>query len=451
MGLFDKIKKMDVSGALGAVADKVSDSISDTVSGVAERLTQRGDDASESHEQQVAKQAQKTDTPLQINTLEQMTDWVRQLQTEASGPALQALQSQLQVLRYVESPSMTSMALDNILVALHKSLKEAEEPRQRELLQETFASLLQSFVFLSEARLQHEIDTNQKQTIQLLSEAGDFLANSVLQVTTLVATGGASAVVQGASAVAKGASTVARVMPVVNNVMAATGVQKSFLGRLISAKGKKAEIEARKTNFYKSIEYMFDTLDRYAELIGRSIQIHGMLKRYADQLIDRFSHNEIEAVQKTISEQEVAELEALTGKVKDKESFLVAGFKMLAEGVKQATQKEEVLTFDKVQGMQRQLQSKVDEATTHITYYEKEIRERETEIKGLGMLQMGRKKKLREEIDTLRQQIQQAEIDQLNAQNRLHTVEVIVRPVVERVDAYRQRLYQTVEKFAYTF
>lgn len=444
MGLFDKIKKMDVSGALGAVADKVTDSISDTVSGVAERLTQRGDDASESLEQQVAKQEQKTDTPLQINTLEQMTDWVRQLQTEASGPALQALQSQLQVLRYVESPSMTSMALDNILVALHKSLKEAEEPRQRELLQETFASLLQSFVFMSEARLQHEIDTNQKQTIQLLSEAGDFLANSVLQVTTLVATGGASAV-------AKGASTVARVMPVVNNVMAATGVQKSFLGRLISAKGKKAEIEARKTNFYKSIEYMFDTLDRYAELIGRSIQLHGMLKRYADQLIDRFSHNEIEAVQRTISEQEVAELEALTGKVKDKESFLAAGFKMLAEGVKQATQKEEKLTFDKVQGMQRQLQSKVDEATTHIAYYEKEIRERETEIEGLGMLQMGRKKKLREEIDTLRQQIQQAEIDQLNAQNRLHTVEVIVRPVVERVDAYRKRLYQTVEKFAYTF
>lgn len=444
MGLFDKIKKMDVSGALGAVADKVTDSISDTVSGVAERLTQRGDDASESLEQQVAKQEQKTDTPLQINTLEQMTDWVRQLQTEASGPALQALQSQLQVLRYVESPSMTSMALDNILVALHKSLKEAEEPRQRELLQETFASLLQSFVFMSEARLQHEIDTNQKQTIQLLSEAGDFLANSVLQVTTLVATGGVSAV-------AKGASTVARVMPVVNNVMAATGVQKSFLGRLISAKGKKAEIEARKTNFYKSIEYMFDTLDRYAELIGRSIQLHGMLKRYADQLIDRFSHNEIEAVQRTISEQEVAELEALTGKVKDKESFLAAGFKMLAEGVKQATQKEEKLTFDKVQGMQRQLQSKVDEATTHIAYYEKEIRERETEIEGLGMLQMGRKKKLREEIDTLRQQIQQAEIDQLNAQNRLHTVEVIVRPVVERVDAYRKRLYQTVEKFAYTF
>lgn len=444
MGLVDKIKKMDVSGALGAVADKVTDSISDTVSGVAERLTQRGDDASESLEQQVAKQEQKTDTPLQINTLEQMTDWVRQLQTEASGPALQALQSQLQVLRYVESPSMTSMALDNILVALHKSLKEAEEPRQRELLQETFASLLQSFVFMSEARLQHEIDTNQKQTIQLLSEAGDFLANSVLQVTALVAAGGASAV-------AKGASTVARVMPVVNNVMAATGVQKSFLGRLISAKGKKAEIEARKTNFYKSIEYMFDTLDRYAELIGRSIQLHGMLKRYADQLIDRFSHNEIEAVQKTISEQEVAELEALTGKVKDKEGFLVAGFKMLAEGVKQATQKEEKLTFDKVQGMQRQLQSKVDEATTHIAYYEKEIRERETEIEGLGMLQMGRKKKLREEIDRLRQQIQQAEIDQLNAQNRLHTVEVIVRPVVERVDAYRQRLYQTVEKFAYNF
>lgn len=444
MGLFDKIKKMDVSGALGAVADKVTDSISDTMSGVAERLTQRGDDASESLEQQVAKQEQKTDTPLQINTLEQMTDWVRQLQTEASGPALQALQSQLQVLRYVESPSMTSMALDNILVALHKSLKESEEPRQRELLQETFASLLQSFVFMSEARLQHEIESNQKQTIQLLSEAGDFLANSVLQVTTLVATGGASAVV-------KGASTVARVMPVVNNVMAATGVQKSFLGRLISAKGKKAEIESRKTNFYKSIEYMFDTLDRYAELIGRSIQIHGMLKRYADQLIDSFSHNEIEAVQKTISEQEVAELETLTGKVKDKESFLVAGFKMLAEGVKQATQKEEKLTFDKVQGMQRQLQSKVDEATTHIAYYEKEIRERETEIEGLGILQMGRKKKLREEIDTLRQQIQQAEIDQLNAQNRLHTVEVIVRPVVERVDAYRQRLYQTVEKFAYTF
>lgn len=43
------------------------------------------------------------------------------------------------------------MAVDNIMLCLHKALKSAEDETTKENLKETFASLLQSFIFAIEA------------------------------------------------------------------------------------------------------------------------------------------------------------------------------------------------------------------------------------------------------------------------------------------------------------
>ena len=94
-----------------------------------------------------------------IDSIDSLHGYLQSLQPDASPSVMMALQSQLHVLKFVQSPTMTLMAVDNIMVCLYKALKTAQNNEEKEALRETFTSLLQSFIFLTEARLQYEIDS----------------------------------------------------------------------------------------------------------------------------------------------------------------------------------------------------------------------------------------------------------------------------------------------------
>ena len=106
-----------------------------------------------------------------IDCIDSLNDYLQELKYVASPSVMQALQSQLQLLKFVQSPTMTLMAVDNIMVCLHKALKNAEDEQTKEALREVFTTLLQSFIFVSEARLKYEIDNNREESVHLLSDA----------------------------------------------------------------------------------------------------------------------------------------------------------------------------------------------------------------------------------------------------------------------------------------
>ena len=88
-----------------------------------------------------------------IDTIDKLEEWIAVTQTEASKPAALVLQQQLQVLNYVQSPAMSGMVIDNIIVCLYKSLELAETDADKEAIRGSVASLLQSVLFMAEARL----------------------------------------------------------------------------------------------------------------------------------------------------------------------------------------------------------------------------------------------------------------------------------------------------------
>jgi hypothetical protein len=186
------------------------------------------------------------------------------------------------------------------LVCLYKSLKSAESIQAKEELREVFASLLQSFIFVSEAQLKYEIDSNKEESVRLLAEAGDMLMSSVSAVGSL------------AIPVAAGAK-VGCALPKMVNVLATNTAQGSFLSRLILVRGRKDIIEEKKRDFDKTLNFIFETLDKYAELIGPSILLYGMLNRYAHGLVERFSMEQYKSVAKSIGSVECDRLDSLVG------------------------------------------------------------------------------------------------------------------------------------------
>ena len=255
LNFIDKIKGFELSKAVDVVS-KVKTSVAD------------------------AECVSKEKTELVIDSVDSLSRYLSALQSEASPSVMMALQSQLQILKYVQSPTMTLMAIDNIMVCLHKGLKNAKDNAEKEQLKESFVSLLQSFIFVTEARLRYEVETDKKESMQLLTDAGDMLMSCVSSTVMMV--------VPVAAGVKLG-----NALPKMMNVLASSGEQKSFLGRLIAVKGKKALIEEKKQEFHKTLNYIFDTLGNYADLIGPSIQLHGMLKRYADGLVEQYSTSRI--------------------------------------------------------------------------------------------------------------------------------------------------------------
>ena len=373
-----------------------------------------------------------------IDSVDSLNGYLQSLQPEASPAVVMALQSQLQVLKYVQSPTMTRMVVDNIMVCLHKALKLAENDSVKESLKETFASLLQSFIFATEARLRYEVDSNREESIRLLSDAGDLLMSSVSSVATMVVP------------IAAGAK-IARNLPKMDNVLASNVEQKSFLGRLILAKGKKELIEEKQQEFDKTLNYIFETLDTYHELVGSSIQLHGMLKRYADGLIERYSNVKYESVAKQINSKEVSKLEAFMDTASDalSQTNEIEGFKMLFKAVTQITKTPSTLDYDTVRNIKRSLQSELNGYDGQINQLNNEISKLEAELNSLSLLQFGRKSEFQAQIKQLQLQINAIEAIKVECQNKINTVGDIIDPITNDIEQYSTNLYRIVEKYRY--
>lgn len=215
-----------------------------------------------------------------INTLDGMSSYLQEMQGNQCSPsAMQALQSQMQVLSYVKTPLLTGMAVDTMVMCLYKAIQSAANETEKDAVRESFALMIQSFMFFNEAQLQYEINSNKEEGVQLLTQAGEVLSKSVVSVATLVVTSYASC---GAALAVKAGSIV------VKNVFAKQNGQQSFFGKLVSFIGDKKRIEERKMQYYDTLRNTFTLFDRYAAMIGTSIILHGMLDRYGHKLIEQY-------------------------------------------------------------------------------------------------------------------------------------------------------------------
>ena len=377
-----------------------------------------------------------------IDTIDKLEEWIAVTQTEASKPAALVLQQQLQVLNYVQSPAMSGMVIDNIIVCLYKSLELAETDADKEAIRGSVASLLQSVLFMAEARLQYDVKNNKEEAVEMISSAGNLISDSVAAVASMLTP-------------VPGAKT--RVMvPVVKNILSSQAIQGGFFAHLLSAKKKQEIIDEKIKEHNTMLENLFATFDRYYDLIGPSIQIHGVLSRYIKQLTEQFretQYKEIESYTTQFTRQINSMMDEVSTSVKA--SLGNSMYERVAKGVigavaaiANANKKPETLDFNEVKHLSSTLHSRYDALEDKLNLAQKEIEAKEQGLKDAGIFQRSLKSDLAKKIEQLKKEVSKIEKELIDLKEKRQIVDNIIEPVSHKIKEYSANLSRIAERYA---
>lgn len=377
-----------------------------------------------------------------IDSVDKLEEWIVSNQNEASKPAALVLQQQMQVLKYVESPAMSGMVIDNIIVCLYKALELAETDVEKEAIRGSVAALLQSVLFMSEARLQYDIKKNKEEAIEMISSAGNLISDSVAAVASLLTP-------------VPGAKTKTMV-PVVKNILSSQAIQGGFFAHLLSAKKKQELVDEKIKEHNMMLENLFVTFDRYYDLIGPSIQIHGVLSRYVKQLTEQFretQYKEIESYIAQFTNQVNSMMDEVNASVKT--SLGNTMYERVAKGVvgvvaaiANANKKPETLDFNEIKHISSSLRGKYDALEEKLNLVRKEIDAKEQDLKDAGIFQKSLKSDLSKKIEQLKKQMSKLENELIDLKEKRQIVDNIIEPVSQKIEEYSVNLNRIAERYA---
>lgn len=347
-----------------------------------------------------------------INSVNQMASWLNSLPAKnTTAVALKVMESQMQVIQFVRTPSLLGMVLDNMIATLYQTLKQTTSAQEKETTREIMSAMIQNLIFFADAQLHYMIDQNKQEAKRLLSQAGDMLAKSVANVAVFTA----------------GPTAVAGV--VLKNVFDSEEVQNGFFGKLIGWITDKKQIAEKKKDFDKTLQNMFETFDKYAALIGTSIQIHGMLGRYKEQVLCNYGLEKYDSLFSQFSQ----EFSAMKYNSRLEPLLAPLGISMDRSGdwdymIKKKKDNDNIIgAFDELIGISKLVKSFSD----NTQYKEKFNYEYLLQISAPF-------KKSGNSSDT-------------KIYSKLEYYLVNAKPICDDIQAYATRLTQTVDKYAFGF
>lgn len=210
-----------------------------------------------------------------------MSSYLESIKAMASPAVAQVLQMQISVLDAVESPSLVGMTMDNMTDGLKEALEKCDEAQKPEI-RRSFARMIQSCVFMAEAKLKYVSDKNKKEAADLLAEAGNIMSQSI-------------------SAVARLADPCGVVPAAVGTVLSSQVVQQNVFGKLGSLLGNRKLVEGKQEEFYKTLDHIFVMLDKYPRYYGKSVIVNGLVAKYKAELVDAFTQRKLKPVMDNMS------------------------------------------------------------------------------------------------------------------------------------------------------
>lgn len=393
--------------ALGKLTGLI-DKVSDVTKNIAEITEQK---ASEIKEQLEHKQAEKEellrleaeeatgyymrDGKLIISSIDGMKTWLSNLGQDTTPALMQTLQMQLQVLKQVQSPSMTGMALDNMILCLSKAVNTAQNDTELANIREAFASMIQNYFFMQEANLRCAQLKSKEEGAKLLTQAGELLSDAVTKTASAL-TGG----------------TFDMATTVVRNIFESEEIQKGYIKNLFAWIGDKKQLKAKEKEFNDTLEMLFDTLDLHAALLGPSILIKGMLSRYRKSIIEYRQNEKLQMYIERGHKIDAQKLAELSSGIASTTLGLVGPNKLGAvSGVLKSLNSIAGLVADKINSnktgldiqayctLQDALEVECNKLQGEVTKMEEEITSLKHQHKELGMLQFTEKKELQQKID----------------------------------------------------
>jgi len=221
-------------------------------------------------------------SPQIINSFDEMSTWLNSLQRGASPAVKQAISAQINVIRFVQTPTLVDTTFDTLLYSLDKSLSSARSPEERAGIREVFCLMIQNYAFFMDAKYQMEVNKNREEGRKLFVEAGEMLSNSVKDIALMA--------VSGADTMSIANTTITNLFAPANGSGGITGL----LNRLFNYINQEDILFEQQEQFYSSIEKIVVKLGEpdTQQLLGKSNLISGTIKRYVPEIRDfAVSHN----------------------------------------------------------------------------------------------------------------------------------------------------------------
>lgn len=443
-------KIMDISKRIKHLSDDISDKVSNVSDSVKTVISEYADKVSE--------RIIEDDSPIEINTIQQLNKWISSVQPDSNSSVGLLMQAQFQALNQIETSILSGMVIDNILVCLYKALEIVSSEHEKREIRESFAAMLQSVIFISEARLQYEIKKNKEEAIQMLSSAGNLISQSVNGATGILVTmTGAGAVARGTKVV-KGIAKTAQctqMLPIINNVVTPKLLEVGTLSHLLSAKKKQAAIEERMKDHTQMLKNLFKTLDRYSDMIGPSIQIHGMLSRYSEQLNDQYieeQNYELERCTTRFASQMIQIVNEMSISLHDeldeqpsKRPQRLAG---LIDSIKGKDKNYGTLRYDEIIHIYNFLKERYNSLLDQIAAINADIIAKQEQYHSLGIFHSASKITLATQLDNLTKKIDKLNISLSNIDEKVRIVENLILPVKKKIEDNVTNLQRITEKYA---
>ena len=426
-------KIADISKKLKDISGGISDKVVDVSNSVKSVISAYSDKSSSTEDNK----------PIEIHTIQQLSKWIVSTQPSTNTCVGMLMQAQLQSLNHIETSALSGMVIDNILVCLYKALEVASNDQEKRIIRESFAALLQSVIFVSEARLQHEIKKNREDAIQLLTAAGDLITHSVSSVASILVP-------------MPGIGTAAKMLPIIKNVITPKLLEVGSLSYLLSAKKRQDVLEERVKDHTQMLKNLFKTLDRYSEIVGPSIQIHGILSRYAEQLNDLYISEQNEEVvkcttrfatqmRKIMDEMQIPLQDELRNRTAAKGVHRLTEF---IKSFKNEPKDEGELGYDEVIHIYNFLKERYNSLLDQIARINSDIAAKQEQHNSLGIFRGAAKVALATEMNSVSKKAVKLNLSLSNIDEKIRIVENIILPVKKNIEEYSANLNRIVEKYA---
>lgn len=115
----------------------------------------------------------------EISTIQEMTSFIGELKADAPLPIKYALDSQLQIISAMQSPTIIDTALSTMVLNLKTSLDYCSDKMQKQNLLKEFSMMIQNLIFFLDVRFQQFCKKNNDLSRQLFIQAGERFSNNL--------------------------------------------------------------------------------------------------------------------------------------------------------------------------------------------------------------------------------------------------------------------------------
>jgi hypothetical protein len=218
-----------------------------------------------------------------ISSLSEMSSFLAELQHNSTGALAEAINAQLGVVNFVQSPTLNLTLFDTLLTGLENAISLAQSDSEVSQIRSQFSLMIQNYVFFLNAKIQYELNQHKEEAYKLFEQAGQLLSESVVEIAKCYA-------LQGGGLLGNALNVTVR------NVFSQDKEEKSIIKKMCEWLTMKNRIENKRAIFYNTIDGIYKKLDEYNKLIGPSIAINGLLKNYAEPLCMFKYDNEIKHI-----------------------------------------------------------------------------------------------------------------------------------------------------------